>query len=724
MATIGAGVATVADRTWGHGLGMKSPWALPGLFVLALALAIAIQREIDGARYVLAWVAALAFPLLLGEPFVNERTAIAPLAPVAVAALVAGPRTVIAAAIAPLVILIARADGPSPYLNAGYLLTYAVLVALLFGVQKTMLSAMQRAATSSGLFEALSRETNEIITIAGPGKDGNDAGMKFVSPSVTRVLGFPESEPGEMSWAEVVHPEDIERIAKMSAHIRSAPGTSGTGQFRMRHKEGGYRWMIARATNLLHNPQVQGVLSTFVDVTPLVEERESVERQLELEARHDQATGLPNRRSLRERLMSAIERAKAGEPSSVLFFDIDGFKLVNDSLGHDFGDKLVLAIAERMRPSVGDDATIFRFGGDELAVLCHRDDSACAALATEIVVNMRQPFLIDERAVFVTVSVGVAAVTAEHDRPEAVLGDADVAMYRAKERGRDCVEIFNEKLRVRAKRRHEVEQALRCALENNELRLVFQPKVLAVEGRLVGFEALLRWSSAKLGNIGPQDFVPLAEETGLIVPIGRYVLERACAELKSWKARSPRLAGLKMAVNLSGRQLLGQEDFAGEVKAILAEYDVNPWDIEFEVTESVLMTNAAKSVERLRQLKDLGVKIAIDDFGTGYSSLSYLRKFPVDVIKVDRSFVTGLGTSREDSAIVHLIVTLAQALGLETVAEGVETDPQLAELRQLGCDQVQGYLVAKPLEVADADAFIERAFGLPRQPRSVRAAAE
>jgi diguanylate cyclase (GGDEF)-like protein/PAS domain S-box-containing protein len=724
VAAVGAGIAAIFEVVSARPLGMSASWGVPALFVVSLALAIAIHRGISAARYVLAWLAAFAFPFFLGEPFVNERTAIAPLASAAVAALVAGPRTVLLAAVAPIVILVARADGPSPYLNAGYLLTFSVIVALLFGVQKTMLTAMERATASSALFDALARETNEIITIAGPGKDGNDAGMKFVSPSVTRVLGFPEDEPQNLPWADVVHPEDIERIAKMSTHIRSAPGTSGTGQFRMRHKEGGYRWMIARATNLLHHPQVQGVLSTFVDVTSLVEERENVEKQLEREARHDQATGLPNRRLLRERLTQAIEAAKTGAPWTLLFFDIDGFKLVNDSLGHDYGDKLVLAIAERMRPSVGESGTIFRFGGDELAVLCEQDDTAAAALADSIKVSMRHPFSIDERDVFVTVSVGVAAVRADHDRPESVLGDADVAMYRAKERGRDCVEIFDEKLRVRAKRRHEMEQALRCALENGELRLVFQPKVLAVEGRLVGFEALLRWSSTKLGNIGPQDFIPLAEETGLIVPIGKWVLERACAELQSWKIRSPRLAGLKMAVNLSGRQLLGQEDFAAQVKAILAKYDVNPWDIELEVTESVLMTNAAKSVERLRQLKDLGVKIAIDDFGTGYSSLSYLRKFPVDVIKVDRSFVTGLGTSREDSAIVHLIVTLAQALGLGTVAEGVETDPQLAELRALGCDQVQGYLVAQPLEIADADAFIERAFGLPRQPRSLRAAAE
>ena len=719
----GGAMALLADLLAPEGLGMPPPWLVATLLLVIVALAVAISRGARNAHYGLVWLLTLAIPLAIREPFLTQKTAIATLAPAMLAALVVGPRTVLAAAITPIAILVARAPEHSPYLKPGYLLIFAVLVALLIGIQRTMLAAIEHATKSSALFDALARETNEIITISGPGKDGDDAGMTFVSPSVTRVLGFPVEEPGQMQWAEVIHPEDIERIAKLSVHIRSAPGTSGTGQFRMRHKEGGYRWMVARATNLLHHPQVRGVLSTFVDVTAFVQERETVQKKLEHDARHDDVTGLPNRRFLHEQLTEAIDSAKSDDGAfCLLFVDIDGFKLVNDSLGHDVGDRLVCAVAERMMPSVGDGGKIFRFGGDELAVLLRCNEARGAALAEELVESMRQPFTIDDRDVFVTVSVGVTAVQPVHGRPEAVLGDADVAMYRAKERGRDCVEIFDEKLRVRSKRRHDMEQALRQALENGELRLVFQPKVLAVEGRLVGFEALLRWNSAKLGPVGPQDFIPLAEETGLIVPIGRFVLERACRELRDWKRRSGRLAGLKMSVNLSGRQLLGQEDFATQVKTTLETYDVPPWDLELEVTESVLMTNAAKSIERLRALKALGVKIAIDDFGTGYSSLSYLRKFPVDVIKVDRAFVTGLGANREDSAIVHLIVTLAQALGLETVAEGVETDAQLAELRQLGCDQIQGYLVAQPLELADAETFIEKSYGL--QPRSIRAAAE
>jgi diguanylate cyclase (GGDEF)-like protein/PAS domain S-box-containing protein len=724
VAALGAALLLTVDVMSPDGRGMPAPWLMACAVAVVVALAVAVQRNVAHARLALVWFISLAVGLLIREPFVNERTAIAPLLPAAAAALVAGPRTVLAAAVVPLAILILRADGASPYVNAGYLLMFSVIVAILVGVQRTMVAALEHAAVSSELFEAFARETNEIITISGPGRDGNEAGVAFVSPSVHRVLGYPPDEPVKLGWKEVVHPDDIEKIAKMSVSIRSVPGNSATGQFRMRHKDGSWRWMVARGTNLLHHQHVGGVLSTFVDVTPLVAEREAVERRLEHEAKHDQATGLPNRRLLSEQLVHAIGQAKSGAPWSLLFFDIDGFKVVNDSLGHDFGDKLILAIAERLRPVVSDRGQIFRFGGDELAVLCTVDDAAASALADRIVVEMRQPFTIEERDVFVTASVGVTPIFSDHDRPEAVLRDADTAMYRAKERGRDCVEIFDENMRVSAKRRHDVEQALRQALDSGELELVYQPKVLAAEGRLVGFEALLRWNSAKLGPMAPQDFIALAEETGLIVPIGRWVIERACDQLRTWKRRSSRLTGLKMAVNLSGRQLLGQEDFPDLVKAVLEEYDVPPWDLELEVTESVLMTNAARSVERLRQLKDLGLKIVIDDFGTGYSSLSYLRKFPVDVIKVDRSFVTGLGTSREDSAIVHLIVTLAQALGLETVAEGVENEGQLAELRQLGCDQIQGYLISKPLDAAEAETFIDRAFGLATGPRPVRAAAE
>ncbi len=721
----------VAGNVWGlvtslvapRELGMPPIWVLVVTLVPTIALAAAITKSVRYAREALVAYWGLLIPLLVQDPFVHGRPAVAILLPIALATFLTGPRMVVAMGILPVAIVAARGGTDSPYLHAGYLGAYLLVAIILLGTRWTLDNALDEAAKNAALFEALARETNEIITISGPGVDGDDADMKYVSPSVTRVLGYSVHAPVDMPWADVVHPDDVDKISKMSMEIRAAPGTSSTGQFRMRHKDGGFRWVVARGTNLLHHPHVEGVLSTFVDVTSLVEERERAEDDLAHEAKHDSATGLPNRRKLTEMLAEALEASKRGVSYCILFIDIDGFKVVNDSLGHDFGDRLITAIAERFVPELPPRSTICRFGGDELVVLLETAAPEAELAAQKLVHAMQPPFCIDARDVFVTASVGIAAVRADHDRAEDVLKDADLAMYRAKERGRNRWERFDARMRDRAERRHELEQALRCALDNAELRLVYQPKISTTDGRIVGFEALVRWSSARLGDVGPAEFIPLAEETGLIVPIGAWVLEQAGKRLRAWQARSPRLAGLKMAVNLSGRQLLGQDDFAHQVKAVLEHNSVLPWCLELEITESVLMSNAAKAVERLEALKKLGVKLAIDDFGTGYSSLSYLRRFPVDVLKIDRAFVTGLGTSREDAAIVHLIITLAQALGLETVAEGVETHEQLVELRSLGCDQIQGFVVAAPLDAEAATTLLERSYGLPAEER-VRAAAE
>ena len=690
--------------------GLPPAGVLAGTLLVSAGLAYFVHRNARGAEPLLVTLSALGIPLLIQEPFVSARTALAILVPAALAALVSSPAIVIAAAVTPVLVMVLRAGGPSPYLDASYLTIYAMIVALIVAGQKTMETAMAHGLKTAGLFDALAKETNEVITIAAPGEDADLAETKYVSPSITRVLGYGLGEPVSLRWADTVHPDDIERVAAMSREIRRVEGTSATGQFRMKHRDGSWRTMVTRGTNLSSHPYVGGVLSTFVDVTELVADREAAELRLEHEARHDAATGLPNRRQLAGELARAIERAKSGAPSSLLFIDIDGFKIVNDSLGHEFGDKLVLQVANRILPALDGDASIFRFGGDELAVLTELPVALATDAAERVVVATRSAFRVDGRDVFVTVSIGLVEVRAEHLRPDDVLREADVAVQRAKERGKNRAEAFDSALRERAERRHDVEQALRGALAKGEFRVVFQPKVSAHDRRPTGFEALLRWTSPTLGVVHPTEFIPLAEETGLIVPIGRWVLDQACERLRGWKRRAPQLAGLKLAVNLSGRQLYGGERFEEDVRAILEARGIAAWDLELEITESVLLTNAEQSVERLQRLKKLGVKLGIDDFGTGYSSLSYLRRFPVDVLKVDRAFVVGLGSSKEDTAIVHLILTLAQALGLETVAEGVETEAQLQELAQLGCDQIQGFHVARPLEADQVETYLDHAF--------------
>ena len=706
------------------GMHFPPPERLAAAVVVTSLVAVAIRRGLSWAPYALVFGWTVAVPMLLVEPLISVRPAVAILLPTALALLVAGARTMLAVTVLSHAIVIWRAPGTSPYLDPSYLVAASVLVVLLVAVERFMTSATREAERAGAIFEAVANEGNEVITITGPGADGRQAGLKYVSPSIRKVLGYGPDDEETRHWS-VVHPDDLPIVERLSRKIRERAGASGTAEVRMRHKDGSWRWMLARGTNLLHHAEVQGVVATFVDVTPIAEEREGAVEQLRHEAAHDHATGLPNRRSFHVDVEALLPRVQRGEAQAeLIMLDLDGFKVLNDSLGHDFGDRLVMALVERVRPELGEGDTFYRFGGDELVVLSVRetegDDASQRlsvapswgpALAQRIVELVRKPFEVDERWVFVTVSCGVATVLPEQTRTEDVLRDADVAMYRAKERGKDRVEIFDDAMRDRALRRHDLEQALRSALRDGELSLVYQPRVSANDGRIVGFEALARWKSAKLGHVGPVEFIPLAEETGLIVPIGRWVLREACRQLGEFKAKHPKHAGVRMSVNVSGKQLLGSDDFVDEVRQAIAETGIDPWCLELEITESILVGQAERSIERLAALKALGVKIGIDDFGTGYSSLSHLRKLPVDVLKVDRAFVMGLGSSPEDAAIVHLVVMLAQALGLETVAEGVETEQQLEELRLLGCDEIQGYLIAKPLLVADALAYLERHAG-------------
>ena len=414
-------------------------------------------------------------------------------------------------------------------------------------------------------------------------------------------------------------------------------------------------------------------------------------------AHHDTLTGLPNRALVLERLAEAIACARGQHASvGVLFVDLDRFKVVNDTLGHAAGDEVLIRIGQRLRAAVRPQDTVGRLAGDEFVVVCQDvGRRVLVEVAERISRAIDVPLQLDGRDAVITASIGVAL--ASPDRcAEDVLRDADSAMYQAKQRGRGRVELFDSAIRDRLLARVDTEQALRGVLARSELRLHYQPIVRAADGHLLAVEALVRWAHPGRGLMTPTDFVPLAEESSLILQLGRWVLREACAQLGRWQTVSPHLGHLQVGVNLSTRQF-ADPDIVPIAAEAIAQAGIAAQQLSLEITESALMEEVETTTGTLRALKDLGVRLSIDDFGTGYSSLSYLKRFPVDVLKIDRSFVNGLGNDPEDQEIVHAVVSMAHALGLEVVGEGVETDAQLDELRRLDCDAAQGFLIGLPL---------------------------
>jgi diguanylate cyclase (GGDEF)-like protein/PAS domain S-box-containing protein len=467
--------------------------------------------------------------------------------------------------------------------------------------------------------------------------------------------------------------------------------------------------VVPHRVQLLAHKNEDGVAEFFSAMLHDISERKEIEDRLAHQATHDPLTALPNRSLLLDRLDQALRRARRNHRRvAVLFLDLDHFKVVNDSLGHGLGDRLLIAIAERLQTALRPADTVARFGGDEFVVLCEDlvNQEDAVAIADRVNDAISGPFVIDDTEVFVGVSIGIAFPDDNEADPETLIRDADAAMYQAKDRGRARWVVFDNAMRASAVDRLDIENALRRALDRRELRVFYQPLIDLETGEINGVEALLRWEHSERGLLLPGDFIAVAEETGLIVPMGSWVLDQACRQAQRWQASIPDLKPLVVAVNLSGRQL-GHPRLVEDVAAIIADTGIDPANLELEITESVLMDDVEMSEETLGRLKTLGVKLVVDDFGTGYSSLSYLRRFPVDVLKVDQSFVDGLGADPGDSAIVTAIVTLAHTLGLRAVAEGVETKEQLTELRRLGCDTAQGFYFAKPANGHDVGEILQ-----------------
>jgi diguanylate cyclase (GGDEF)-like protein/PAS domain S-box-containing protein len=440
-----------------------------------------------------------------------------------------------------------------------------------------------------------------------------------------------------------------------------------------------------------------------------ITERKAFEKRLEHQSLHDPLTGLPNRALLLDRLRHALLRAKREESlTAVLFVDLDRFKTINDTLGHEGGDRLLLGVADRVPDMIREGDTLARLGGDEFVVLCEgvntRDDAV--AVAERIIECLKAPFSIAGSEVFVSASIGVAVAAGGDSDADQLLGDADLAMYRAKERGKGVHEVFDESMRALVVERIATEHALRLGIENGELVAHYQPVVDLRTGAIAGFEALVRWQHPERGLVPPYEFIGLAEETGLIGRIGAWMVRHACAQARMWGDLFPQDPPIWVAVNLSMREL-EQPDLVASLIGALAEHDLSPNSLAIEITESVVMDDTRPVIRRLWELKELGVRLAIDDFGTGYSSLDRLRRMPVETMKIDRSFIADIDTAPGGTALVAAMIAMAHALGLRVVAEGVETDDKLQQLRRLGCDQFQGYLVGWPAPADAATALLD-----------------
>lgn len=514
------------------------------------------------------------------------------------------------------------------------------------------------------------------------------------------MLGYAPDEIDEDpdEWWSRVHPEDLDRLKReLDEHLEGSTDQFHT-EHRMQHKDDDYHWMLVRGVAIRDDEgRPVRIAGSLTDVT---------DRKV-----HDPLTGLPNRALLIDRLQSALRRQRRQENhmTAVLFLDLDRFKVVNDSLGHPAGDLLLQNVARVLRVCLRPSDTVARIGGDEFVILLEEldDQGAAIQVAERIQSELGQPFLLGDQEVFTTASVGMAFSATGYEDPENLLRDADIAMYRAKSQGTGRYQIFDRDMREQAIDQLRIESGLRRALERDEFEVYYQPIVSLKTESIVGMEALIRWNHPEQGQLGPHSFIRTAEETGLILPMGRWVLRTACHQLAEWREHDPSTAGWKISVNLSPRQF-NDPRLVRDVKEALADSGIDPGDLQLEITETTFIDNLEITSAMIRLLRKLGVRVAIDDFGTGYSSLGYLDRLPIDVLKIDRSFINRLNARSGKGDMVETILGMAQSFEIEVVAEGVETDGQMDTLRKLDCGFIQGYLFSAPVAANEiASRFIE-----------------
>jgi diguanylate cyclase (GGDEF)-like protein/PAS domain S-box-containing protein len=535
-------------------------------------------------------------------------------------------------------------------------------------------------------------------------------GMALVSPegrwlqvnrSLCEIIGYAEHELLGMSFQDVTHPDDRGAVHSHVEQLLAGGIPTYQTEKRYIHKDGHEVWIFQSISRVREaQPGSARLIFQIQDIT----DRKRAEEQLLHDAFHDTLTGLPNRALFIDRLKLTLARAKrlGAHQFAVLFLDLDRFKVINDSLGHMIGDHLLVGIARRLETCLRPGDTVARLGGDEFTILLEDIDDIkeAVAVAKRVEKELSLPFNLGGHEVFTTVSIGIAPSSTGYERPEDVLRDADTAMYRAKSLGKSRHEVFDKAMHAHAVSLLHLETDLRRALERQEFTAHYQPIVSLETGHIEGFEALLRWRHPEHGLIPPVKFIPVAEETGLILPIGLWALQEACRQMREWQEQFPQARNLFISVNLSGRQF-SNPDLIEQIKQALRTTSLDPRSLKLEITETVVMEDIETAIGMLRQLRALGIESSIDDFGTGYSSLSYLHRFPSTTLKVDRSFVSRMADNNENIEIVRTILLLAQNLGMKVIAEGVETQDQLEQLCALSCDYAQGYLFSKPVNATN-----------------------
>jgi diguanylate cyclase (GGDEF)-like protein/PAS domain S-box-containing protein len=584
------------------------------------------------------------------------------------------------------------------------ILLFVLVMARMSGLVKMLSAALERneeaesrRRESEERFGSLVQNASDLVTVIDVRGE-----ISYQSTSAGRVLGYGRGQLMGQSLADLMHPDDrVTALAVIDEMTRGKSDQPARLEYRCKHRDGTWVHVETTATNMLSDPAVAGIVLNTRDVT----ERIALQEQLEHQAFHDPLTGLANRALFRDRVEHALQlRSAPDEPISVLFLDVDDFKTINDSLGHSAGDALLTELAERIRSCLRAGDTPARLGGDEFAILLEETESA-DSVAARIGDALRDPFRVEGKELFVTTSIGISVSELAQGGADELLRNADAAMYTAKSRGKARSVVFNPEMHVRALRRLELEAELRRAVERNEMRVHYQPLVEVGTGRIGGFEALVRWAHPERGLLSPTEFISIAEQTGLIHPLGRLVLEEAVQQLRKWQTRFPDEPELTMSVNLAPEQLQSK-NLVKEVNAALGMSGIDPATLVLEMTERVLMRDTKLTVGRLKELKSLGVSLSVDDFGTGFSSLSYLRQFPVDALKIAKPFLDGMPGEKETS-LVRGIVELARNLELDVVAEGVERAEQWEMLIEMRCDLVQGYLVARPQGPARIERLLE-----------------